>query len=143
MRNATSIYMANVIDRCNCGTHFCFECGLEEIDCRCPELQLANYDNRGPLKTANRLHTWTTNAGGLEAEVEVRSWPEHEKVIINATEGDEQDTGCPHLRVMATAGKSRCHGCLQIFDSLKRCYDCNIELCIICRPQMPNYEMEL
>lgn len=79
------------------------------------------------------------------AEIEVNNWPAHRKVIVpDTTEaGEENFFPCEHLRAIAAAGKARCHGCLQIFDSLKRCYDCRIELCIFCRPQRPNYDREL
>jgi hypothetical protein len=88
-------------------------------------------------------HTWTTSAVGLEAEVEVRSWPEHEKIIRGGNGMDEEeDSDCKHLHAMAVNGKARCHGCLQLFHSLNRCVECHIELCIGCRPQMPNLDLE-
>lgn len=82
-------------------------------------------------------HTWSTSAHGLEAEVEIRSWPKHEKVIVAGTTHAEEDdiSGCEHLQVIAATGKARCHGCLQILDFLNRCSECGIELCDFCRPK--------
>lgn len=112
--------------------------------CHCRELGGRNVDDGYYFDP--ELHSWTTSAHGLEAEVEFRSWPDHGKVIHTTpidTDEDDEGTGCEHLRAIAADGKARCHGCLKIFDALKRCFECQIELCVVCRPQRPNYDVDV
>jgi hypothetical protein len=126
--------------RCACGTDFCFECGARCHDCECSDSVLGEYldDNR-------RAHAWTKGAGGLDAEVEVQSWPKHEKVIGNdADDADKADKkpSCDHSRAGLAHGKARCHGCVRIADPLARCLECQIELCAVCLPQKSESETE-
>ncbi len=88
-------------------------------------------------------HEWTSGAVGLEAEVEIRSWPQHEKVLIDADGKDEGNNACTHLQLMNAPGKARCHGCLQIVDGLERCLGCEIELCKDCHSDSSDSEEEL
>lgn len=81
---------------------------------------------------AKQSHAWTSGAVGLRAEVEIRSWPQHEKVLIDTDRMDQKKKACKHLRFMDAPGEARCHGCLQIIDALKRCLRCDIELCKDC-----------
>ncbi len=85
-------------------------------------------------------HEWTSGAVGLEAEVEVRSWPQHEKVLVDADGTDKGGNACIHLRLMDALGKARCHGCLQIVDGLDRCLKCDIELCEDCLSPLSDSE---
>jgi hypothetical protein len=88
---------------------------------------------------------WTRGAGGLDAEVEVESWPEHEKVIGNEaddTDNADKKPSCDHSRAVVVEGKARCHGCLGIVDPLARCLECQIELCAVCLPQKADSEIE-
>lgn len=130
--------MADPVHRCPCGTYFCFECGAQDLDCKCPDSKTEDYEYRD-----RKTHAWTMDAEGLDAEVEVRSWPEHEKVICNATLKDDEETGCQHSHAIAVGGRARCHGCLRIVDSLVRCLECHLELCTVCLPQMSDSDLEL
>lgn len=118
---------------------FCYDCGkgydCEEPCCKCGTGWTTSVaEDEDP-------RTWPEDAEGLEAQLMVDDWPLHEKAIGNGS--DDINTGCLHLQAMAAAGQSRCHGCLQIVDALKRCFNCQVELCVACRPQMPNFDLEL
>lgn len=132
------MWTADPIHRCSCGTYFCFECGAPETKCDCPESVTEEYEIE-----AKQSHEWTSGAVGLEAEVEVRSWPQHEKILIDPDRMEEEDNACTHLQLMEAPGKARCHGCLQIFDVLERCFDCDIELCKDCVSHISDSEEEL
>jgi len=110
------------------------------VDCECSESVLGEY-----LDNNRRAHAWTKGASGLDAEVEVQSWPKHEQVIGNdADDADKADKkpGCDHSRAVVADGKARCHGCLCIADPLARCLECQIELCAVCLPQKADSEIE-
>jgi hypothetical protein len=132
------IQLANPIHRCACGTDFCFECGARSTECDCPEVGDDSYTEE-PRKSC----AWTNDAGSLDAEVEIQSWPEHENVISNDANDADKKPGCNHSQAMVADEKSRCHGCLVIAGSVARCVECHVELCAVCLPQMSDSESDV